>query len=160
SAIEAPLPMLPGARGKLYVLRQDASAVRSGRKVPEPLVLRVNVDDCMVIHLTNETAGSVSFDAAMLAHDPLDRIVTGPAQRRSYPSSADHGLGEAPVLLRDSANVMEIPRLGLSAAIIVGPRGAKYRNPATGEDMSTKAGWRADVIPATGRPYRDFVLLL
>src|SRR5262249_53297737 len=44
SAIEAPLPMLSGARGKLYVLRDDAGAVRSGRKAPEPLVLRVNVE--------------------------------------------------------------------------------------------------------------------
>jgi manganese oxidase len=26
--------------------------------------------------------------------------------------------------------------------------------------MSTKAGWRADVIPATGQRYRDFALFL
>jgi hypothetical protein len=26
--------------------------------------------------------------------------------------------------------------------------------------MSTKAGWRADVLPAAGQPYRDFVLFL
>jgi len=62
--------------------------------------------------------------------------------------------------VRDSTNVIENPRLGLYAAIIVGPRGARYRNPVTGEDMSTKAGWRADVIPATGQPYRDFALFL
>src|SRR5262249_24500387 len=35
-----------------------------------------------------------------------------------------------------------------------------YRNPVTGEDVSMKAGWRADVIPTTGRPYRDFALFL
>src|SRR5262249_59411495 len=34
SAIEAPLPMLAAARGKLYVLREDAAAVRSSRRPP------------------------------------------------------------------------------------------------------------------------------
>ena len=160
SAIEAPLPMLAGAGGKLYVLREDTAAVRSGRKAPEPLVLRVNIEDCLVIHLANETSGPLSFDGGMLAHDPRDRVATAPEQHRSYTYFAHPELGEATVLVRDTTNVMENPRLGLYAAIIVGPRGARYRNPVTGEDMSTKAGWRADVIPATGQPYRDFALFL
>jgi FtsP/CotA-like multicopper oxidase with cupredoxin domain len=160
SAIEAPLPMIVGARGKLYVLREDTAAVRSGRKAPEPLVLRVNSEDCVLIHLANETSGPVSFDAGMLAHDPRDRVVTAPEERRSYTYFAHPELGEATVLVRDTANVIENPGLGLYAAIIVGPQGAKYRDPVTGKDVSTKSGWRADVIPATGRPYRDFVLFL
>jgi FtsP/CotA-like multicopper oxidase with cupredoxin domain len=160
SAIEAPLPMLGGAQGRLYVLREDSVAVRSGRKAPEPLVLRVNVGDCVVIHLTNETARPVSFDAGMLAHDPKGRLVIAPHEDGSYTSFAHPELGEATVLVRDRSNVVETPGLGLYAAIIVGPRGARYRHPGTGEDMSARAGWRADVTPPTGRPYRDFALFL
>src|SRR4029453_8619598 len=104
SAIEAPLPMLTGARGKLYVLREDAAAVRSGRKTPEPLVLRVNVEDCVVIDLANETSGPVSFDGGMLAHDPRDRVATAPEQRRSYTYFAPPELGEATVLVRATPN--------------------------------------------------------
>ena len=63
-------------------------------------------------------------------------------------------------LLRDWGNVLENPGLGLYGAIIVGPKGATYTNPATGEDLSMKSDWRADVHPLTGPSYRDFVLFI
>lgn len=160
SAIEAALPMLGGARGKLYVLREDRAAVRSGARAAEPLVLRVNVGDCVVIHLTNETSGPASFHAAMLAHDPRDLQVVAPEASRSYTYFAHPEVGETAALVRDAANVVENPGLGLYGAIIVGPRGARYREPVTGEEMSMKAGWRADVFPASGPPYRDFALFM
>ena len=73
SAIEAPLPMLVGAPGKLYVLKEDKEGVLSGARAPEPLVLHVSVGDCIRVHLRNETlAGAVSFHTDMLAHDPKD----------------------------------------------------------------------------------------
>jgi hypothetical protein len=160
SAIEAPLQMLTGTRGKLYVLREDRAAVRSGTKAPEPLVLRVNVSDCVVIHLTNETSGPVSFHAGMLAHDPKNLHVVAPDESRSHTYFAHPEVGETTALVRDAANVLENPGLGLYGAIIVGPRGARYRDPVTGEEMSMKAGWRADVFPRSGQPYRDFALFI
>lgn len=160
SAIEAPLPMLGGARGRLYVLAQDSAAVRAGKKTPEPLVLRVNVGDCVVVRLTNETAEPVSFQAAMLAHDPRDVQAAAPEENRVYTYFAHPELGETAALVRDTANVLENPRLGLYGAIVVGPRGARYRDPATGEAMATTSGWRADVFPPSGPPYRDFALFI
>src|SRR5262249_57471822 len=139
SAMEAPWPILAGTPGKLYVLREDTAAIRSGRKAPEPLVLRVNIEDCVVIDLANETSGPVSFDGGMLAHDPRDRVATAPDQRRSYTYYAHPELGEAAVLVRDTANVLENPRLGLYAAIIVGPPAATSPHPLTSLHMSTKA---------------------
>jgi len=62
--------------------------------------------------------------------------------------------------MRDWGNVMENPGLGLYGAIIVGPRGARYTHPVTGEDLSLKAGWRVDVHPPSGRSYRDFAVFI
>jgi hypothetical protein len=38
------------------------------------------------------------------------------------------------------------PRNGLFGGIIVGPQGSTYRDPKTGEDVSLKNSWNADVI--------------
>jgi len=160
SAIEAPLPMLAGARGKLYVLSEDRAAIRAGRKPPEPLVLRINVGDCVVIDLANETSGPASFYAGMLAHDPRDIHATAPEARRRYTYFAHPEVGETAALVRDTADIFANVSRGLYGAIIVGPRGARYRHAVTGEEMSAKAGWRADVLTSTGPPFRDFALFL
>ncbi len=170
SALEAPLPMLGPSKGKVYVLEGDKSAMRSGAKPPEPLVLHVSVGDCLLVRLTNETAEPVSFHADMLASDPKDsqgvsaglnppQIVT-PDQTRTYTYFAHPEIGETAALIRDWGNAVENPGLGLYGAIIVGPRGATYTHPVTGEDMSLKAGWRVDVHPSSGRRYRDFSLFI
>src|SRR5439155_12687192 len=52
TALETPLPMLDGP-GKVYVLDADVAAVKAGTKTPQPLVLHVNVGDCIVVTLTN-----------------------------------------------------------------------------------------------------------
>ena len=41
---------------------------------------------------------------------------------------------------------MTNPRNGLFGAVIIGPKGAHYRNPKTATDLSTKNSWVADVI--------------
>ena len=75
AAIEAPLPMLGGDLGKLYVLQEERETVLSGAEVPQPLVLRVNVGDCIKVRLKNQTRlGSVSLHADMLAYDPKDSM--------------------------------------------------------------------------------------
>jgi len=160
AAIEAPLPMLAGAKGKLYVLQGDKAAIHSGTKAPEPLVLRVSVGDCVVINLTNETSTPVSFHPDMLAYDPKDLRVVAPDQTSTFTTFAHPEVGETAALVRDAANVLENPGLGLYGTIIVGPRGARYRHPITGEDISLKSGWRADVYPPSGPPYRDFALFI
>jgi hypothetical protein len=42
--------------------------------------------------------------------------------------------------------VMVNPRNGLFGAIVIGPKGSKYRDPKTGTDISNKNSWVADVI--------------
>ena len=155
----------------MFVLEEDKGAVLSGSRAPEPLVLRVNVGDCLTVRLSNETAdGPVSFHADMLAYDPTDSLGVSaglnppqavlPGDAGTYTYYAHPELGETAALVRDWGNVIVNPGLGLYGAIIVGPLGATYTDPVTGEDMSLKAGWKVDVHPPSGSSYRDFALFI
>ena len=171
-AIEVGLPMLGGRNGKAYVLDGDRDRVLAGERAVEPLVLHVNVGDCIDLQLTNRTSqGSVSAHVDMLAFDPHESAgveagrnagsqVVAPGQTRTFTYYAHPEVGETAALLRDWGNVMVNPSLGLYGAIVVGPRGAVYTDPATGEDIGSKASWRADVHPADGPGWRDFALFL
>jgi hypothetical protein len=163
--------MLQGATGRVYVLEADREAVLSGHRPAEPLVLHVDVGDCVEVTLRNATTGgAVSFHADMLATDPRASggIAAGldppqavaPGTTRTYTYYAHPEIGEATALVRDWGDVLRNPRLGLFGAIVVGPRAARYTDPATGADLSGRAGWRVDVHPPSGPAYRDVTLLL
>lgn len=171
SAIDAPLPMLGAVKGKLYVLEDEKSAVETGAMNPQPLVLHINVGDCLKIQLTNETqSGPVSFHADMLAFDPRDSygIAAGndpaqaarPGETRTYTFYAHPEIGETTALVRDGGDVLGNPRLGLYAAVVVGPKAATYTDPLTGADASTKSTWSVQVHPPSGRSYRDFTVFM
>jgi FtsP/CotA-like multicopper oxidase with cupredoxin domain len=158
SAVDVALPMLGGAQGKMYVLDADRPAVMDGRRQPEPLVLHANVGDCLRVQLRNTTAGPVSFHADMLAYDPAtsggvaagrepaQAVAPGATAQFTYYASPE--VGETVALVRDWGDVTKNPGLGLYGAIVVGPRGARYRGEGT----------RVEVKPVHGAPYRDFTL--
>lgn len=173
SAVETPLKMLGGANGKIYALDHQKGALLSGETEPEPLVLSVNVGDCVIVNLTNDTQDSpVSFHADMLAYGPADSMginagfnnAAGSGQTvpvgesRTYTFFAHPDIGETVALVRDWGNVLENPRLGLYGAIVVGAEGSTYTDPITREDASANSGWRVDVHPPSGASYRRFAL--
>jgi FtsP/CotA-like multicopper oxidase with cupredoxin domain len=170
AALQVPLPMLGGQPGLLYALDADREATLSGDRPPQPLVLHVNVGDCIEVDLQNETSGPVSFHAGLLAADPADSggvnagnnppqtVASGAARRSTFYAVPE--VGETTALVRDWGNVLANPRLGLYGAIVVGPSGATYTDPTTGADLAQAASWQADVQPPNGTPYRDFTLLL
>ncbi len=170
-ALEVALPMLEGGNGKIFVLKSQKREALSGIKPPEPLVLHVNVGDCIIVRLTNETSeGQVSFHADMLAFDPKESYgveagydgpqSVAPGQTRTYTFYAHPQVGETAALIRDWGDALTNPRLGLYGAIVVGPAGARYSHPVTGEDISLASSWTADVHPPSGPSYRDFTLFL
>lgn len=157
AAIEVPLPMLNGNKGKIYVLQKDKEAVLSGAKAAEPLVLHVNVGDFIKVNLKNETEGPVSFFARMLASDPHQLEETAPPDAaRTYIFYAHPEVGETFAPVASMADIVNDPRMGLFGAIIVHPVGATFTHPVTGEDLNV--GWRVDVHLTSGFSYRDFSL--
>ncbi len=83
-----------------------------------------------------------------------------PGESRTYTFYAHPEVGETVALVRDWGNVLENPGLGLYGAVIVGPAGAKYTDPVTGEDAAMKSSWRVDVHPPSRPAYRNFSLFI
>ncbi len=169
---------LGNQNGKAYVLDDEVTAAKAGSLKPNPLTLRVNVGDCVKIKLMNRMAKErAGLHADMIAFDPKDSMginvgnnpgdqTVAPGASKTYTFYAHPELGENAALIQDWGNVVENPRNGLYGAIIVGPRGSKYRDPATGADVTQKNVWQADVIVDRTIPgnenkpnYRDAALL-
>jgi hypothetical protein len=174
AAIDVALPMLSGTSpprtGKIFVLTADEQAVRSGARPTKPLVLHVDVGDCIAISLRNDTrAGPVSLHADQLAVDPASSAgvaagreppqAVAPGQSRTYTWYASPAIGPTTALLRDWGDVLRNPGLGLYGAVIVGPPGASYTDPVSGRDASAASQWAVDVH-AGKETYRDFALFL
>ncbi len=162
--------------GKIFALEEEATKVASNI-MPNPLTLRVNLGDCIKVNLKNKMKASrASFFAPGLAFDPKDSlglnvgnnpgdqtIAAGESRTYSYYAHPDNK--ETTSLVWDGGNIVTNPRNGLFGAVIVGPKGSKYRDPMTGEDLSNKNAWRADVIVDRSLPenagkvnYRDVAL--
>jgi len=145
--------------GKIFMLEGEKSKVATdGGAQPMPLTLHVNVGDCIKINLKNEMKAShASFSADMLAFDPKDSHgvnvgmnpgdqTVAPGKSRTYTFYAHPQYGETAALVWDWGNFINNVRDGLFGAIIVGPKGSKYRDPVTGDDVTMKNAWQADVI--------------
>ncbi|MDP9131543.1 MAG: hypothetical protein M3M98_00210, partial [Nitrospirota bacterium] len=168
--------LMTNSEAKIYALEEDTAKVASGTH-PMPLTLRVNTGDCVKVHLKNKMKDSrASFSAIGLAFDPKDSMganvgnnpgdqTVAPGGEREYTYYADPFNGETTSLVWDWGNVMTNPRNGLFGAVVVGPKGSKYRDPKTGADLSSKNSWMADVIIDRSVPgnemranYRDVAL--
>jgi hypothetical protein len=172
AAIDVALPMLDGKDGKIFVLESRRAEVERGDRPPAPLVLRVDVGDCVHVRLTNRTkSGPVSFHADRLATDPLSSAgveagrnppqAVAPGESRTYELYATPELGAGTAMVRDFGDVLVNPALGLYGAVVVGPRGARYVDPITGHQIPDREGWRVDVHPpGDAAPYRDVALFL
>ncbi len=168
--------LVKNTEGKIYALEDDVQRMTGGLQ-PSPLTLHVNVGDCVRINLTNRMPNSrASFTAFSLAFDPRDSLganvgnnpgdqTAGPGESRTYTYYAHPFNGEITSLVWDFGNVMVNPRNGLFGAVVVGPKGSMYRDPKTGQDISLKNSWIADVIVDRAIPgnetrasYRDAAL--
>ena len=171
------LLLVANPTGKIFVLANEKARVASASYQPMPLTLHVNVGDCIKVNLKNELGeGRVSFHADNLAFNPLESQginigmnpgdqTIGPGEAKTYTFYAHPEIGETAALVQDFGNPLENHRDGLFGAIVIGPRGSIYRDPVTGEDISLKNSWRADVIVDKTNPknknrsnYRDFAL--
>ena len=170
SAIDVPLPMLAGQSGRIFVADVDKAATRSGARASEPLAMHANVGDCIHVRLTNDLGSPVSFHADMLASDPRDSAgvaagnepaqAVAPGATRTYTYYASPEVGETVALVRDWADVLRSPGLGLYGAIVVGPRGATYTDPHSGADIGAHGATAVDVHVPGAPAYRDFSLFL
>ncbi len=150
--------LLGNPEGKIFALESEVASLKAGKLRPHPLTLRANIGDCIQVTLHNRLkAEKASFHADMLAYDPNDSMganigrnrgdqTVSPGGARTYTFYAHPEFGEATAMVSDYGKVTRNLRDGLYGAIIIGPRGSSYRDPATGKDVSLSNRWQADVI--------------
>lgn len=153
-------------KGSLYVLDSDVENVRKGRKAPEPLAIRANEGDCVVIRFTNrleEEPASMHIDK--LVADPNSLGITvgynadqtvAPGQSITYRLYANHEVGVA--LIRDYGNVFKNPERGLYGALIIEPRGSTYLHPTTGQPLAS--GVEAIISSPNEPDFREFAVFM
>ncbi|HIE65476.1 MAG: multicopper oxidase domain-containing protein [Nitrospira sp.] len=168
--------LVANPKGKIFILEGEMKKIAAGAQ-PHPLTLHVNSGDCIKIRLKNNLKGlRASFSADGLAFDPNDshgvdvgynkgNQTVAPGKTRTYTFYAPPEFGEFSTIVWDWGNFMNSTRDGLFGGIIVGPRGSKYRDSVTGEDVTMKNSWAVDVILDRSNPknagrsdYRDVSL--
>lgn len=150
--------------GKVYVLEEDAEAVRNGEMNPEPLVIRANVGDCVEITLKNELELPKAVHPHFVDFDPLgsDSAIVGynydqgtePGEEMQYRWFANE---EGTIFFHDHITGIPEVQNGLFGAIIVEPADSTWHDPHTGEEI--ESGTQAIIDPADEPAFREFTLL-
>lgn len=170
--------------GLMFVLAEDEAAVLSGRKAPEPLVIRANVGDLIEIRLTNKLPVEIPEvlfpEVPVQAPWPASNRVSLHPQRIAYDGHGSGGVTvgfnpdqtagpgesiyyrwyadvEGTSILSSWGDVRNHRLHGLFGVLVVEPYGATYHDPATGRQITSGA---QAVIRAPGREaFREFVVV-
>jgi hypothetical protein len=165
SAVNVPSSNVVNGSVRLaYVPTAQAAAVAAKTVLPEPLVLHVAAGDCITVNFTNRTGGRASFHMSKLAHSPASSgINIGYSSEQTVPANGTRRY----VYYAQSADVRSAlvndfggnntGTKGLYGALVVGPKGATFTDPATG--AATNFGSSVDVHDPNGPDYRDFTLI-
>jgi hypothetical protein len=164
AAVELPSSGGKGARAGYTLLANAENAKRNG--VIEPLVMHVNVGDCVTVNLTNMRAtGRVSFSIGEMAKATASGGVNvgydseqtiAPGKSRNYRFYVDDLSIEGAVFT--DFGTSDLNKRGLYGAVVVHEKGATYTEPRTGASVVT--GAQVDVHLPNKPGYRDVTLLL
>jgi hypothetical protein len=157
-------------QGLMYALEEDLPAIQERKSdAIQPLVLRANVGECLVLHFTNRlTTGPAALRIEGLRATVKEGQRGGfvpsasvaPGQRLTYvlplPESPE---AEGAYLLHDSEDGGEREVRGLFGALLLEPAGAVYRSATTGEPLAHGGGWEALIDVPTGQDFREVALL-
>ncbi len=167
----------------MYVLDEGIAAVRAQEALPlpsrvtpglrkdpiQPLVLRANVGDCLVIRFTNRLPGGrASLSVHGLPHTVANAgsavgqnpdTFAAPGQQLTYvlPVPAD-ATAERAYYIHDHGDSRERQAHGLFGTLVVEPQGAVYLDPETGGPLQG-SNWEAIIdMPPPHRDFREMVL--
>ncbi|HEY6852599.1 MAG TPA: hypothetical protein VI139_00015, partial [Gemmatimonadales bacterium] len=150
-----------------FVPTSDASAIASGKKPLEPLVLHVAQGQCVTVNFTNQRSGArASFHAGgELTSTPASSGIdvgfsseqsVAPGQSRTYVYYADTSKETAGVVSDFGGD--NTGTIGLYGGVVVSPAGATFTDPVTG--AAKDIGSQVIVhVPGT-KGYRDFTEIM
>jgi manganese oxidase len=111
--------------GAMYVLAQDADAVRNGTKQPEPLVIRANKGDCIEVTLENRLDPTLMQPHCFEAVEPGQLATTA---ARTYPQCID----QPP---KNEVNVPGFQPFPVGAQVSINPKGVDYQIGSDGANV-------------------------
>ena len=173
-------------QSQMYVLDNRIADVRAeeaaGREGPsiglrddaiQPLAIRANQGDCVVIDFTNRTtrpapqatdntygihidglAFEMDSSGDAIGNNASSAVAPGATTTYTYWIPDDPTIEGAHYMYPGPGNRQAVAH-GLFGALIVEPPGSTYRNPTTG--LPQESGWEADIIPAAGVSFRENV---
>jgi manganese oxidase len=178
TAFDHPLPSspFPDSEGIVYALTSDVAAIQAGTKAIEPLVLRANQGDCVIIRLRNRIDPTslyggtrAGFDLGQLQRNP--QLAAGSAiglnpdttvaanQNIEYRFLANQEVGTT--IFQNLGSPASL-RHGAYGMLIVEPTGSVWRDSVTGATLSgTLTSTQAVIDPPGSAPsFREFALML
>jgi hypothetical protein len=178
TVFDHPLPTspFPDTEGIVYALTVDVAAIQAGQKEVEPLVLRANQGDCLIVRLRNRIdpdslygGTRAGFDLGMLVRN--QQLSSGAAVGLNPDSTVAAGLdGEYRFLVDAEIGTTIFQNLGSPASLrhgaygllIVEPTGSQWFNSATGAPLTTTSTSTEAVIdpPGSQPAFREFALTL
>jgi hypothetical protein len=139
----------------------------------QPLSIRANEGDCVIINFTNSTTrpaplatshtygihiDGLAFDMSSsgdaIGNNPDSSVGPGGTRTYTYWIPNDPTLEGGHYMHPGPGNRQAVAH-GLFGALVVEPPGSTYRNPTTGAPQIS--GWEADIIPAGGKSFRENV---
>lgn len=177
TAFDHPLPTAPfgDAEGIVYALTSDAAAIQNGQQAVEPLVLRANQGDCVVIRLRNRTdpgtlygGTRAGFDLGQLQRNP--QLAAGSAVGLNPDTTVAAGADiEYRFLADQQVGTTIFQNLGSPASLrhgaygllIVEPAGSQWFDSETGQQLGATDTSTEAIIDAPGQPaFREFALTM
>ncbi len=167
-------------QGKMYVLSKDLAAVRAEEQTRhvsvglkdndpiQPLVMRANLGDCIEVTFTNNATGGdygahidgLAFNADSsgdnIGQNDNSSVAKGSTRTYRFWVPRDEDL-EGAHYLRPGPGFRDQVSHGLFGSLSVEPAGSTYRDMVTGEQIDS--GWQADIVPAKGKSFREYVQL-
>jgi manganese oxidase len=131
--------------GLMYALEQDVTAIRSGAKAPEPLVIRVNAGDCIQVTLRN------ALDPAKMVPHCHEAIEPGQLGFREGVLAFPACIDQPP---NNEVNVPGFQPFPVSARVSMRPQLVNYHYESAGSSVGRNTD--STVAPGTSRIYRWF----
>ncbi|MBI4289119.1 MAG: multicopper oxidase domain-containing protein, partial [Chloroflexi bacterium] len=168
--------------GMMYVLDENIPAVRAQENKPlpdrvsvglrddpiQPLVIRANVGDCVVINFTNRlAAGNASMNVRGLSVAATEigsnlglnpDSTVPPGKSITYHWLVDNRRElEGSYVFRSLGDPRRQVSHGLFGVINVEPPGSTYLNVITGQPL--KSGWEAMIVDPNGKDFREDTIM-
>ncbi|MBE7472508.1 MAG: multicopper oxidase domain-containing protein [Anaerolineales bacterium] len=164
--------------GFMYTLDENIPAVRAQeasrtvsiglRKDPiQPLVIRANLGDCLVIHFTNRLSSATSLNISGLPYTvdsaagkvgKNSNSFAAPGQSVTYrfpiPTAPEV---EGAYYFRSHGLSRQQTTHGLFGAVVIEPRDSQYLDPETGQPLNG-SNWEAIIVDPHGINFREFVI--